>query len=107
MKPIKISKAKYKIGDVVRYLLEQPKNVFNEKSKGKFRQGDIYFSNDTRKIVNVILMNSKPYYRYMLDGITTNLFTDKQLLPVKDAVETTFNVISIVNKKIINKKFII
>ena len=61
LKPLKIPKAKYKISDVVRYLLEQPKNVFNEKLKGKFRQGDTYFSNDARKIVNVILMNSKPY----------------------------------------------
>ena len=30
---MKISKAKYKINDVARYLLEQPKNVFNEKLK--------------------------------------------------------------------------
>ena len=37
---MKIPKPKYKIGDVVRYLLEQPKNVFNEKLKGNFRQGD-------------------------------------------------------------------
>ena len=44
-------------------------------------------------------MNSKPYYRYMLDGITTNSFTDNQLLPVEDA---TLNVKSIVNKKTIN-----
>ena len=49
-------------------------------------------------------MNSKPYYRYMLDGITTNSFTDKQLLPVEDVVESTFNVKSIVDKKIIDKK---
>ena len=43
LKPIKISKAKYKVGDVVRYLLEQPKNVFNEKLSGnKFRQGDLF-----------------------------------------------------------------
>ena len=48
-------------------------------------------------------MNSKPYYRYMLEGIDTNSFTDKKLLPVEDAVETTFNVKSIVNKKIINE----
>ena len=48
-------------------------------------------------------MNSKPHHRYMLEGITTNSFTDKQLLPVEDAVETTYNVKSIVNKKIINK----
>ena len=40
----------------------------------------------------------------MLDGITSNSFTDKQLLPVEDAVETTYNIKSIVNKKIINKK---
>ena len=78
-------------------MLEELKNVFNEKLKGKFRQGDVYFSNDTRKIANVILMNSKPYYRYMIEGIDLNSFTDKQLLPVEDAVESTFNVKSIVN----------
>ena len=43
----------------------------------------------------------------MLYGIDTNSFTDKQLLPVKDAVETTFNAKSIVNKKLINKKKIL
>ena len=104
MKPIKISKPKYKIGNVVRYLLEQPKNFFNEKLKGNFRQGDVYFSNDKRKIKNIILMNTKPYNRCMLDGIDSNSFTDKQLLPVEDAVESAFNVKSIVNKKTINKK---
>ena len=40
----------------------------------------------------------------MLDGIDTNSFKDKQLLPIEDAVESTYNVKSIVNKKIINKK---
>ena len=49
-------------------------------------------------------MSTKPYHRYMLDGITTNSFTDKQLLPVEDVIESTYNVKSIVNKKIINKK---
>ena len=49
-------------------------------------------------------MNSKPYYRYMLEGIRTNSFTDKQLLPVKDAIDTTYNVKSIVNDKTINNK---
>ena len=48
-------------------------------------------------------MNSKPYYRYMLEGIKTNSFTDKQLLPVKDIQETTYNVKSIVNDKTIKK----
>ena len=50
LKPMKTPKAKYKVGDVVRYLLQQPKNVFNEKLSGqKFRQGDIFYSNDTKK----------------------------------------------------------
>ena len=49
-------------------------------------------------------MNSKPYYRYMLEKIKTNSFTDKQLLPVKNVQESTYNVKSIVNKKTINKK---
>ena len=40
----------------------------------------------------------------MIEGVDTNSFTDKQLLPVEDVVESTFNVKSIVNKKIINKK---
>ena len=35
----------------------------------------------------------------MLEGISTNSFTDKQLLPVKDVNETTYNVKSIVNDK--------
>jgi len=105
LKQKKTPQAKYKVGDFVRYLLEQPKNVFNEKLSGqKFRQGDLFYSNDIKKIVNVIFMNTKPYYRYMLEGISTNSFTDKQLLPVKDVNETTYNVKSIVNKKIINNK---
>ena len=45
-------------------------------------------------------MNTKPYYRYMLEGIDTNSFTYKQLLPVEDAAESTFNGKSIVNKKV-------
>ena len=96
---MKTPKSKYKVGDVVRYLLEQPKNVFNEKMSGRFRQGDLFYSNDTKKIVNVIFMRTKPYFRYMLEGISTNSFTHKQLLPVKDVNETTYNVKSIVNDK--------
>ena len=57
---MKIPKAKYKVGDMVRYLLEQPKNIFNEKLSGRFRQGDIFYSNDSKKIVNV------PYYNTIL-----------------------------------------
>ena len=49
-------------------------------------------------------MNSIPYYRYMLEGIKTNSFTDKQLLPVKNLQETTYNIKSIVNKKTIKNK---
>ena len=105
LKQIKKPKAKYKVGDFVRYLLEQPKNVFNEKLSGqKFRQGDLFFSNDIKKIVNVVFMSSKPYYRYMLEGIKTNSFTDKQLLPVKEAIDTTYNVKSIVNSKTLKNK---
>ena len=105
LKQIKTPKAKYKVGDVVRYLLEQPKNVFNEKLSGqKFRQGDLFYSNDTKKIVNVIFMSTKPFYRYMLEGIKTNSFTDKQLLPVKEAIDTTYNVKSIVNSKTLKNK---
>ena len=100
---MKTPKAKYKVGDFVKYLLEQPKNIFNEKMSGNFRQGDLFYSNDTKKIVNVIFMSTKPYYRYMLEGISTNSFTNKQLLPVKNVKDTTYNVNSIVNKKIIKK----
>ena len=49
-------------------------------------------------------MSTKPYYRYMLEGIKTNSFTDKQLLPVKEAIDTTYNVKSIVNSKTIKNK---
>ena len=40
----------------------------------------------------------------MLEGITTNSFTDKQLLLVKNLQETTYNIKSIVNKKTIKNK---
>ena len=83
LQPVEKPKAKYKIGDFVRYLLEQPKNEFNEKLPGHFRQGDIYYSTDTKKIINVIFMNSKPYYRYMLEGIRGNSFTDVSRLNLK------------------------
>ena len=37
-----IPKAKCQVGNLVRYLLEQPKYVFDEKFKGNFLQGDLY-----------------------------------------------------------------
>ena len=40
----------------------------------------------------------------MIEGIDTNLFTDKQLLPVENAIKSTFNTKFIVNKKTMNKK---
>jgi hypothetical protein len=40
----------------------------------------------------------------MLEGIKTNSFTDKQLLPVKEAIDTTYNVKSIVNSKTLKNK---
>ena len=40
----------------------------------------------------------------MLENIKTNSFTDKQLLPVKNLNESTYNVKSILNKKMIKKQ---
>ena len=50
------------------------------------------------------MMETSPYYRYTLEEIKTNSFTDKQLLPVDNADESSFNVKTILNKRIKNKQ---
>jgi len=58
---------KFKEGDIVHYKLEIPYSALNKPQNTKnFRQGDLRFSKEARKIVKVIYMSDEPFYRYML-----------------------------------------
>jgi hypothetical protein len=97
------SEPKYKKGDMVYHKLEMPEDIFGNKFKdGKFRMGDRRFSNAPKKIQKVIVMNDKPFYRYILKGIKKTSYSDKELRKATNENETKYIIKHIVKKKKIN-----
>lgn len=92
----------FKIGDKVHYKLPRPFDALNNPvGDGKFRKGDMRYSNETRSIIDIVYMNDFPYYRYMLNEMTNVSFSSDDLIPSKNKDET-FYVKSIWGKKVQN-----
>lgn len=99
-------KSKYDIGDIVYYKLDYPENALgNKQNTATFRSGDYRYSRVPKKIVKVLLMNDKPYYRYLLEGIDNASYTEQQLIKAgKEETATKYKVKQIVGDKIMNSK---
>lgn len=91
----------YKVGDLVHQRLDRPENALGHRQNTeKFREGDYRYSREPKKIVKVIVMNDKPYYRYMLNGLKNVSYTASELMKSRQTEETQ------VVKQIIGKKSI-
>lgn len=94
---------KYKVGDVVHIALDYPKNALNQKQNTSvFRVGDIRWDTQSRKILKIVYMADKPYYRYIVSGIKNASFTENQL-KLSDNTEETYFVKKIIGEKTQNK----
>lgn len=97
-------KPKFHIGQIVHYKLDFPENWNMEKQPtAQFRNGDYRWSQTTKKIKQVVFMNTYPWYRYILDGLPRVSFSEFQLLP-SNSNYATFKVKEIIDKKIDKKK---
>jgi hypothetical protein len=95
---------KYKIGDLVYYKLQEPENILGTKQNtSNFRMGDVRWSLVARKIVKVIFMNDKPYYRYILSEMPNVSFSEYELKPAKET-EETYKLKKIIGKKTEKRK---
>ncbi len=75
---------KYKIGDLVHERLDRPENALGHRQNTeKFREGDYRYSKVPKKIVKIIVMNDKPFYRYMLKGIDNASYAENELFMSK------------------------
>jgi hypothetical protein len=72
------------IGTSVRYALDKPRNVINEKRlHGKLRATDVRWSLKPSKIKFISLRPDQPVL-YELDNVKSNFFTRNQLQPIED-----------------------
>ena len=102
--PEKAGEAKYKIGDMVYYKIQTPKNALNNRiNDTKFRQGDYRYDPVPKRIIKVIYMPDIPYYRYILDDRKNVSYSENELLPSTE-IEDKYYVEKFINKKVVNKK---
>jgi hypothetical protein len=102
--PIKAGEPKFKLGEMVFYKIETPKNALNNRiNDTKFRQGDFRYDPLPRKIVKVLYMPDYPYYRYMLKDLNNVSYSEYELLSSKET-EQKYYVEKFLNKKVENRK---
>lgn len=90
---------KFKIGDVVHFKLDYPENKHLDKQTSEnFRSGDYIYSHVTRKIINIIYMETYPFYRYLLEGKPNVSYSEYELIPAK-VDYSTYKVNKIIGKK--------
>lgn len=85
------TRSKFKVGDVVSFLLDKPKNALGQdQSTEKFRMGDIRWSTVPKKVVKILYFNGAVPYRYMLEGMDNVSYTEKQLKLLHGENETKY-----------------
>ena len=77
---IKIINPKYKVGDLVNVLLQEPLNALGKKQPSKqFRMGDYRLDKKKRKILAVLYYAGHPSYRYLIEGLPNASYTEQEL----------------------------
>lgn len=95
----------FKIGDIVNFKLDYPENALGIKQPtANFRVGDYRWSAFPRKIIKIIYMQDKPYYRYVLENMQNVSFSSNQLMKNNKETESKYVVKEIIGKKKLNKK---
>jgi DNA-binding Lrp family transcriptional regulator len=78
-----IIKPKYKVGDLVNVLLEEPQTILGKKQPTKsFRMGDLRLEKKKRKILKVLYYNGPNPYRYLIEGLPNASYTEQELKQV-------------------------
>ena len=66
----KVIKPKYKIGDLVNVLYQEPRSMIDKKQPTKnFRMGDLRLEKKKRKIIKVLYYSGPNHYRYLIEGL--------------------------------------
>lgn len=94
---------KFKVGDMVHRILDEPRNALNEKqSTNIFRVGDFTFSPIPNKIKQIVYFSGDPAYRYLLEGIQGVSYAGWELIPntlkineevyeIKEIIDISYN----------------
>jgi hypothetical protein len=78
-----IIKPKYKVGDMVNVLLEEPQTILGKKQPTKnFRIGDLRLEKRKRKISKVLYYSGPNHYRYLIEGLPNASYTEHELKQV-------------------------
>ena len=94
---------KYKIGNFVYYALDYPRNALNnEQPTANFRVGDLRYNPIPKKIIKVVYMTDRPFFRYVLDGVKNVSYAENELLPSKET-EQKYEIKELIRSKIIYK----
>jgi hypothetical protein len=79
----------YKIGDYVYFMLDKGIDIQGKAlSDDKHRYGDRIYSIQTRKIVDILMYPSKPWYRYKLKDMPHVSYSSYELKPAKVGKDT-------------------
>jgi hypothetical protein len=92
-------KPKFKEGQIVHEKLDWPENALGKKQPtSAFRSGDYTYSRIPKMITRVLVMNDKPYYRYILKGIPNASFSELELIKSRERAHK-YKVKKILKKK--------
>ena len=73
-------KPKYKVGDLVNVLLEEPRTMLDKKQPTKnFRMGELRLEKKKRKILKVLYYSGPNHYRYLVDGLPGARYTEQEI----------------------------
>ena len=79
----KTIKPKYKIGDLVNVLLQEPVSALGKKHVDKrFRMADYRLDKKKRKVLAVFCYAGTPSYRYLIEGLPNASYTEQELKQV-------------------------
>ena len=76
-------KPKYKVGDLVNVLLEEPQTILGKKQPTKnFRMGDLRLEKKKRKVLKLLYYSGPNHYRYLIEGLPNASYTEQELKQV-------------------------
>jgi hypothetical protein len=76
----KMIKPKFKVGDMVNVLLQEPVNALGKKHVDKrFRMGDYRLSKKKYRVSQVLYYSGNPPYRYLIEGLPNASYTEREL----------------------------
>ena len=79
----KIINPKFKVGELVNVLLEEPQTILGKKQPTKnFRMGDLRLEKKKRKILKVLYYSGPNPYRYLIQGLPNASYTEQEIKQV-------------------------